>query len=262
MFRGFDVELVLNKKSIDDYFAIGNSIYENHSHKFKDKLFEFLCEDNKLNGTAIRDAWFPQIEADIFISHSHKDVKQAIALAGWLKEEFGLKAFVDSCIWQHADFLQKRIDNAYCKKEDGSYDYDKRNYTTSHIHMMLSSALSLMIDRTECIFFLNTPNSVNIVNGLETTESPWLFSEIATTQFIRVNEPKRISDINEGFENFTGPEDLIKGQKNFSIIHNIDLGHLCKIDIEDLIKWQKAFSVSRKHPLDLFYIFHPAKHNK
>lgn len=260
MYRGFDLELNLDQQSIANFYQDGKGLYKDHCLELKEKLFEFLSEDNKLNGTEIRDSWFPQIAADIFISHSHKDVKQAISLAGWLKVEFGLRAFVDSCVWEHADFLQRRIDNAYCKKENGNYDYDKRNYTTSHIHMMLSSALSLMIDRTECIFFLNTPNSVNIVSDLETTESPWLFSEIVATQYMRINEPQRIKDINEGFDDFNGPDDIRKA-KNFSIIHNIDLGHLHKIDIESLRSWKRIyeFRQPKYYSLDVLYKMYPAK---
>lgn len=44
-------------------------------------------------------SWFPQIKADVFISHSHSDEKLAIIFAGWLYNAFGLTAFIDSCVW-------------------------------------------------------------------------------------------------------------------------------------------------------------------
>jgi hypothetical protein len=57
---------------------------------------------------------------------------------------------------------------------------------------MLSMALSKMIDRCEGIFFLNTPKSLrptDVVKGKSgVTESPWIYSELATTQFIRKRE--------------------------------------------------------------------------
>lgn len=48
-----------------------------------------------------------------------------------------------------------------------TYDYNLRNYTTSHVHMMLATALTEMIDNTECIMFYNTPNSVLLADDLQ-----------------------------------------------------------------------------------------------
>ncbi len=36
----------------------------------------------------VEKAWFHNIEADIFLSHSHKDEKLAIAFARWLKKSW------------------------------------------------------------------------------------------------------------------------------------------------------------------------------
>ena len=42
--------------------------------------------------------------------------------------------------------LLRRIDENYCRHSNGiSFDYNKRNYSTSHVHMMLSIALSKML---------------------------------------------------------------------------------------------------------------------
>ena len=72
----------------------------------------------------------------------------------------------------YCDDLLRQIDNEHCKKEDGkTYDYNLRNYTTSHVHMMLSTALTEMIDKTECIMFYNTPNSVSLADDLETQKN-------------------------------------------------------------------------------------------
>lgn len=55
--------------------------------------------------------------------------------------------------------LLREIDEKYCRHSNGtSFDYDKRNYSTSHVHMMLSIALSRMIDKCESVFFLNSEN--------------------------------------------------------------------------------------------------------
>lgn len=49
------------------------------------------------------------------------------------------------------------------------------SYNLSCVHMMLSSALSTMIDKCECVFFLNTPSSLNLNKK---TESPWIYYEL------------------------------------------------------------------------------------
>src|SRR5438270_6099619 len=49
-----------------------------------------------LDGQAIRDAWFPQVQADVFLSHSHRNEEDVLMFAGWLDYTFGLKAFIDS----------------------------------------------------------------------------------------------------------------------------------------------------------------------
>ena len=55
------------------------------------------------------------------------------------------------------------------------YDYNKRNYSTSHVHMMLSTALTMMMDEAECVIFLNTPNALSTKDIVHKTESPWIF---------------------------------------------------------------------------------------
>lgn len=47
-------------------------------------------------------------DIDVFISHSHADEDEAIRIALSM-EKIGLKAFVDSCVWVHADELLKKL---------------------------------------------------------------------------------------------------------------------------------------------------------
>lgn len=56
--------------------------------------------------------------------------------------------------------------------------------------MMLSKALVTMMDRCECLFFLNTPSSITPADvigeaGTGSTTSPWIYSEIAMSGLIR-----------------------------------------------------------------------------
>lgn len=41
-----------------------------------------MCEDGYFDASKLQESWFPQVEADIFLSHSHKDEKLIISFAG------------------------------------------------------------------------------------------------------------------------------------------------------------------------------------
>ena len=179
MYRGFNLLLEKNyfKKDHFEYLQeVGLDRLLCQKTTIEKIINSFIKDDASLDGSKMQANWFPQIKADIFISHSHKDEKLALALGGWLKETFGLTAFIDSCVWGYSNYLLKLIDDVYCRNINrNSYDYDKRNYSTSHVHMMLSVALTQMIDNTECLFFLNTPNSITPDTIINQTESPWIY---------------------------------------------------------------------------------------
>ena len=258
MYKGYNLELSLNQESIDNYYPIGIGLYNEDKTNSRKTLKDFIFSDNSLDGSKIQATWFPQIEADVFISHSHNDEVMAITLAGWLWDNFKLRAFIDSCIWGYSVELLKLIDDKYCIQGDGYYNYETRNFSTSHVHMMLSSALSMMIDKTECIIFLNTPSSVKPYEGIQKTESPWIYNEIVTTQLIQENVPERLRILNESqrWLNAAGKIKLEKGERLFTIRHNLDLGHLKKISINSLVEWQNEHNEG--HALDTLYRLYPS----
>ncbi len=93
-----------------------------------------MLSDNSLDGTSIQNTLFPQIEADVFISHSHGDREMAMMLAGWLDANFHIQSFIDSCVLGYANDLLKIIDDKYCKNEYGlTYNNKSRSYSTSHV---------------------------------------------------------------------------------------------------------------------------------
>lgn len=105
-----------------------------------------MIERNLINGTRLQEAWFPTDEHfDIFLSHSHSDEQQAKRFAAYLQQEHGVKVFIDSCYWGYCNKLLQALDTKYCHYTDengkGWYDYNKRNFTTAMIHIMLSNAL-------------------------------------------------------------------------------------------------------------------------
>lgn len=183
-------------------------------------------KDLLLDGTKIINEYFPEIKADIFISHSHKDVEKAKQFANLIHWKTGLKSFIDSEVWRHADSLLKKIDK-YCKCTDGLYDYNKRNTSTGYVHMMLNTALLTMIDKCECLFFLSTPNSFETANEIRnSTFSPWIYSELSMANSIEKKIPERLKTINKA---------LIESSENFSNDAQEDIKIVLKPRIENLI---------------------------
>ncbi|MBN1004864.1 hypothetical protein JTL34_36295, partial [Pseudomonas aeruginosa] len=97
--------------------------------------------------------------------------------------------FVDSCNWDSIYDLLKAIDNKYCRREGNiNYDYDERNRSTAHVHMILTTALQRMIDQTDTIIFMNTDQSVSLkhsVNGEKKTLAPWIHMELNFSSLVR-----------------------------------------------------------------------------
>lgn len=62
--------------------------------------------------------------------------------------------------------------------------------------MLLNVALLNMINRCECLFFLNTPNSFNAKQEIKnTTFSPWIYSELSMANSIRQSLPLRYKNV-------------------------------------------------------------------
>ncbi|MFI5301448.1 MAG: hypothetical protein ACHREM_25455, partial [Polyangiales bacterium] len=176
-------------KGVGQVFSSSANVPE---QQVRDALDTFLNVDGSLDGSRLQTAWFPNVPSDIFISHAHADEGEARALAGVLWHHFGLRAFVDSVVWGYASTMLRRLDDKHCKLLDGSaYDYAKRNRSTSHVHMMLATALARTIDSVECVWFLNTPTSVRSSDTVERTGSPWIMHELSVVELIRLRAPRR-----------------------------------------------------------------------
>lgn len=140
--------------AINPYMDIGESLYMAQKKEVEKCLERYISIDGIINASALKEHWFSVSKKDVFISHSHNDIHKVKAFAGWLHSNFGLESFIDSCSWGYCDDLLRKLDDKYCydSKKD-VYKYNLRNYTTSHVHMMLSTALTEMIDNSECVIF-------------------------------------------------------------------------------------------------------------
>ena len=257
MYRGFNLKIPtdIDKSAI----GIGRQILKINNDNVKKSLDSFLLDNGSLDGTKIMEQWFPEIKSHIFLSHSHKDEEKALAIAGMLYEEFKIWTFIDSTVWGYSNKLLKKIDDKYCLQPNGQmYDYDKRNYSTAHVHLMLSTALNKMIDLNECLFFLNSPNSISTSTEIsQKTNSPWIFSEIATTKIIRKQTPQRLKRETRLFST-----DDVKMMNESALIrlnveYDVELSHLTTLRASDLLKWYATFANSPEDALDNLYKQHP-----
>lgn len=221
---------------LTEYLDAGKALYNKFEPDARKSLEKFIYTNGHINGTAMKENWFQMEDVDVFISHAHQDTDNVKAFAGWLHEEFGLTSFIDSCVWGYCNDLLKEMDNEYCKNEDTpTYDYNKRNYTTSHVHTMLSCALTEMIDRTECIMFYNSPESIILKEELKNTVesktgSPWIYYELAMTSLVKYTEPDRFKMKERHFahkellaESIEVEYDVEKYLKDMSLISSKDL---------------------------------------
>lgn len=262
MYERFNLQL--DKETFEKQFYVNSGSITLFKRQFNndkkilfDKVKERFQEETKLNGTEITKEWFPENKWDVFISHSHNDEDLAILLASWLNRKFKLDVFIDSFVWGSANELLKMIDNEYCvlkqNKDSTTYNYDKRNYSTSHVHMMLSGALSDVIYNTECVIFLNTPNSLSINDiGNKKTNSPWIYNEIKTSSIVAKRYPRK--DIVKTRVLEHGDMFYQSVERKLEIEYDVTgyVNQFKDLDYLDLLKWEQIFS-SDVHPLDYLY---------
>lgn len=257
MFAKFNLKL--NKDELMNYkqFQIyGLEQYKQHNKLVHVELDKYLSEDGFLNASDIEDDWFPEVDANVFLSHSHQDENAVIQIAGFLYKEYGITCFIDSTVWGYANDLLKKIDDKYCvqlKGNNGSktYSYDKRNQSTAHVHMILQGALAKMINRCEALFFINTPRSLITSNLCDknTTASPWIYSELLMANTFPAREPSYYGILKSKRSN------NVFGHSDFNMKYEVGLSEFVNIDLSDI--QQSASKVMNKSPrfiLDQLYL--------
>jgi len=260
----FDVSEI----ELEDYDKKITQQRKNLKNNMESILSTNLNSDGSIEGNQITSEWFPKVKADVFISHSHNDLRAVKRIAVWLEKKMNLTAFIDSTVWGSADDLLLEIDNEYSilkydKKGKPTYNYTIRNYTTAHVHMMLSTALMEMIDSTECLFFINTPHSIKLTDFQERkTRSPWIYNELKVARVVEKRKPKRylteeynkILTSERIFKNYTVPEVAYDVSKEL-----LKLNHLTR---DDLYMWNKLFDENKSNQvnaLDVLYLKHPVE---
>lgn len=207
------------------YIEKGKELGQVNELKIYNGLDKLIGLDGDISGSKIQSEWFPQVEVDIFLSHSHNDEELALGLVGFLKEKFDLNVFIDSNVWKSADRLLKIIDEKHCGNGFGHYDYERRNLSTSHVHMVLAVSLAKMINRSKALFVLNTPNVITTLETIEKTNSPWIYFELVMAELLR----------KEGDLEKKGA--VTEAAQSIPISHEINTDNLYQLTKQDLELW-------------------------
>ena len=281
MYRAFELKvdnLNLPYSNFEEVILSGSNVL-NESKQDINTILNRVTEHGIIDGTRLVDGIFPTIQRDVFLSYSHNDAKLIQIIAGILFSELNLTVFVDSMFWKSADELLKEIDKNYCKSDHSNhtYDYRKRNLSTSHVHAMLTSSIIKAMDEAEIIIFVNTPNSVPDLgiaidrNGYdEYTLSPWIYEELLLTNVIRQRdwtEYRKRTLTESGDQLYHFDEQLI-------VKYKLPMENLIKLTVDDINSWvaeyknnieagqnrgrygglfsgKKTYEV--KHPLNMLY---------
>ncbi|MCQ0041598.1 MAG: toll/interleukin-1 receptor domain-containing protein [Bombella sp.] len=156
----------------------------------------YLFKNGEYNVNEIIDKHLSTEEHfDFFISHSHEDMELALEISNFLKK-FGIKCFIDSMYWDCVYDVLRDIDSKHCVSkynkngEIDTFNYKKRNATTAAVYSILTTQLSKAMDKSDCIIFINTENSLLKTNDLRSsTYSPWLYHEISMTSLLQKKIP-------------------------------------------------------------------------
>lgn len=256
MFTAFNLKIDLKDfQNVDKYIEIGKQQKNDLNKIAQQELDDFLLSDDIISGEKLSESWFKTVDSDIFISHSHNDTDLAYALAGWLKEEFDLDVFLDEVVWGSADKLLKKLDKKYCYQEASkTYNYNKRNLTTSHVHAMLSTAIQSVMNNSEVIFFLNTEESFPKISDVlnensEFTLSPWIYQEVLNAKLLR---PIDWTDYR--IKRTLSHSLYESAERSLRIAYKTPVNDFTVLDFATLSKWHKKYLEIINKPLGRLFI--------
>lgn len=251
MFQPFDV--LLSKSEISNLPTI--SYRTNPFSKSVDQtrlrsILQKILTSNTISVSEVEEALFPKFSTHVFISHSHADLEDAKKLSDFLYSHFNIESFIDSEFWGNVDMLVESI------LRTSTSQSEIKKYT-SHAYMILAMALLKAMDKTECVFFLNTTNSVtlNPETAKIATRSPWICLELLCTQNLRRVIPTRHRvKVTAGLNEMNlSLEDRVKKEREF--LYDIDTSHLTVLNNSDLNLWKIKgdFCVAAQTNLDVLY---------
>lgn len=250
-------ELIFDKEEDEDFTPLDCEKLINNNYDQK------ASKSQTIDALLLEKDWFKDVDADIFISHSHKDKDLAMGLAWWLNRTFGLNCFIDSKSWGYADKLLNKLCSKYAKKNkiDGtsSFNYKTCMDLSKNVYTLLSMALQKMIDKTEVTFIINTENSIqqHTDEKRSTTNSPWIYTEITCTKIIR-RKPLPSNRTTQSYMKMLEASSMMymKGA-DIKMEFLLPLEHLHKINDNKLYEWKEKYTNNPQEyisPFDALYL--------
>ena len=249
MYRGFSLKV--NEAEIDYLINSRRNFYTSNFNNsanaqiIRNALEKNIVMDSSISADKLKRDWFPEIKSDVFLSHSHKDIELAKKISSLLGE-LDLYAFIDSEVWGYSSNLIRQLENIY-----HSNSMDSHDKIVAHVNIMLASALTKMLDNTECVIFLNTTNSIipSTYYDSDKTDSPWIYHELFITSILPIKSPIRKMH-----------ESVVNEASQPQILHTPPLKHLTNLNNSDFNSWiSGARSTTRYHSLDILYKLKPLK---
>lgn len=234
----------------EEYKRIGRAQKEVAQKVIQEKI---LSGKWVIAGDKTESEWFPQLKKHVFISHSHKDEDAALLVAGLLKDRLGIDAFVDSAAWGCYRGLAKclyEVAKRGYPNITSQQDTQLRMSATEHAHCMLSKSLIQMMDRCECLMFLDTPASVGLHNiniAGSSTFSPWIYTEIEASRVLRryMYPRSMLKAANENQRSFARGETV-----RVQVSYPLNLEHLDKLSPQRFFQWVANAEGKKKHLAD------------
>lgn len=265
MFAGFNLEISkaffeLQPKSFQEYQKIGKEHIKTQSKRVERALDKYIT-NSIVDGSKMQRDWFPEVDTDIFLSHSSIDTELVNAIAGWINDTFELSCFIDSNVWCYAGNLADKLNDCYSNKREDTnggflYNHKKCLKVSEHVNTMLNIALQKMIDKCESVILINTDNSIHINSdnkSIDVTYSPWIYSELICSEIVRKKPLYYYRYDNELFHSISESKQFADNSSDLTISYNAPTQHLIKIDEYVLKKWNDRLDKNYPFPLDLLY---------
>ncbi|MCO8161091.1 toll/interleukin-1 receptor domain-containing protein [Pseudomonas sp. 21LCFQ010] len=189
----------------------------------------FLSDGRSIDAEQVAKHLFPQMQCDVFISHSFNDRDKAVQLAHDLGQ-YGITAFIDSVFWGSSYDLLRAIDNKYSIPEGKTqYDYQRVTRSAGHVNIILATALQKMIMNSSMLIFLSTENSISTKHSIQDekkTHSAWIHMELMFSHMLWGMERGR--NMLDGMESLTEAP---------SIFHKAETEHLKTLGYRSFSTW-------------------------